>query len=63
MEAGAAVSPATGLWCRGCGRPARVEGDPELGRAVHADTGLELGDGGHLCAPIGFRTAAMRAPR
>lgn len=57
MDTGTAA--ATGTWCRACGQPARVEGDAELGRAVHARTGQETGPDGHLCAPIGFETAEM----
>jgi hypothetical protein len=52
-----------GPWCRHCALPARVEGEPELGRAVHAGTGQELGPDGHLCAPVGFWTAGMRIRR
>jgi len=48
-----------GPWCRACGLPARVEGEAELGRAVHAGTGEEQGPDGHACAPIPFRTVAM----
>jgi hypothetical protein len=54
---------AAGLWCRQCGLPARVLGEAELGRAVHAATGREQGGDEHVCAPIGFETAQMRAAR
>ena len=63
MSGGDPASPGTGLWCRACGQPARVEGDPEYGRAVHADSGEELGDDGHLCLPVEFETGEMRAAR
>lgn len=44
------------LRCRWCKRPVRFEGNPALPDeerpAVHADTGLETGDDGHVAAPI-----------
>lgn len=54
-----AVTAAAGLWCRACGAAARIEGDAEMGRAVHAVTGEELGPDGHLCAPVGFVLPSM----
>jgi hypothetical protein len=45
----------TGLQCSKCDEPVRLEGDavlPELRKAVHAATGSETGDDGHLAAPI-----------
>jgi hypothetical protein len=39
-------------WCKGCGQPVkRLQGGP-LGKVVHAGTGNELGDGGHLAIPV-----------
>lgn len=49
----------SGLWCRTCALPARVEGEPELGKAVHAATGEELGPDGHPCAPVDFLLPSM----
>jgi len=49
----------SGLWCRRCALPARVEGDPRFGRAVHARTGEELGPDGHQCAPVGLLLPSM----
>jgi hypothetical protein len=40
------------LRCRTCGRPATVDGGEWWGRAVHEGTGRELGDDGHLVAPV-----------
>jgi hypothetical protein len=58
------VDEAAGLWCRRCGLPARVEGDPEYGRAVHDGTGEELGPPGrHRCAPIDLHVPSMQAAR
>lgn len=54
---------AAALWCRKCGLPCRVEGDPELGMAVHDETGAERGPDGHYCAPIDTETTVMRAAR
>jgi hypothetical protein len=53
----------TGPWCSRCGLPVAVEGEPELGRAVHAATGREQGNGGHFAAPIEYETAIMRGAR
>jgi hypothetical protein len=55
------VTVTAGLWCRRCHLPALVPGDPEWGIAVHAGTGEEQGLDGHLCAPVDFETAGMRA--
>ena len=55
--------PEAGLWCRQCGLAVIVRGEPEIGEAVHADTGREQGDGGHCAAPIEYETFAMRGAR
>lgn len=49
----------SGPWCRTCCLPALVEGEPELGKAVHAGTGEELGPDGHQCAPVDFLLPSM----
>ena len=54
-----AVTAAAGLWCRACGAAARIEGDAEMGKAVHAGTGGELGADGHQCAPVDFLLPSM----
>ena len=50
----------TGAWCRLCKQPVRLAGPadlhPELQRAVHAETGSEIGpgygdDGSHIAMP------------
>lgn len=55
------VTPAP-LRCRWCGAEVTLLGDSgvpqEFRRAVHAATGLEAGDGGHVAAPIGQRLLA-----
>ena len=51
---------ATGLVCRKCREPARLEGpgahggplERALARAVHDATGLERGPDGHVTAPL-----------
>jgi hypothetical protein len=52
MTMGVATPGSGGTKCRKCDDPVRVEGEPFLGRAVHAATGEELGGDGHLAAPI-----------
>jgi hypothetical protein len=52
-------------WCRRCGKPALLvgEGEPELRRAVHADSGREVGEDGHGVAPIDSEPPLWRAAR
>ena len=57
---GSVSGAATGLVCRKCREPARLEGpgahgtpaERALARAVHAATGLERGPDGHVTAPL-----------
>jgi hypothetical protein len=57
----------TGLWCNRCGRPVELGGDENLPapmrKAVHAATGAEKGDDGHLAAPVDREPPLWKAAR
>ena len=61
------TQPGAGLWCNHCGEAVRLEGDedeePLLRRAVHARSGLERGEFGHVAAPIREEPARWAAVR
>lgn len=51
-------------WCRRCGKQVTISGsEPEISKAVHAATGLELGADGHLVAPIDHEPPLWKAAR
>ncbi len=56
-----------GLWCARCGKRVRLaggEGLPaQLRKAVHAATGLEAGDNGHLAAPADSEPPLWKSAR
>lgn len=59
---------ATGWWCRWCGKAVRHLGADgladEFRRAVHADTGLEIGDlDRHAAAPQNFEPPLWKSAR
>jgi hypothetical protein len=55
-ERGAPQAARASRWCRHCGEAVTLLGQPGTGpflrKAVHAATGREEGDDGHLAAPI-----------
>lgn len=67
-EQGAPQAAETGWWCRHCGkgvtllgRPGADPSFPSLRKAVHAATGVEEGDDGHLAAPIDQELLTLRS--
>jgi hypothetical protein len=51
-------------WCRRCGKRVTLTGsDPQFGKAVHTASERELGDDGHMVAPIDYEPPLWKAAR